>query len=103
MQLQLTTLDKIFWIRVTLGVVVGASSQLLFSSDYSSGVLLATVVFLGSYYLVRYLWGKQFKKEEQVKLYTTGLGSYVMLLIFFWILLFTLGVSYLALAAAPAL
>jgi hypothetical protein len=101
--LQLTSLDKIFWTRACLGAVTGTASQLLFASDYQSGVLLATVVFLASYYLVRRLWGKGFKKEEQTKLYTTGLGSYIMLLVFFWILLFTLGVGYLSLLVAPAL
>lgn len=112
-RLTLTDLDKIFWMRAGLGALTGTVSQLLFgcqlasysaggcvgglSPDYQSGILLGTVVFLASYYLARAIWGKRFSKEEQGKLYTTGIGTYVLLLLFSWILLFTLRVNFLTL------
>jgi hypothetical protein len=90
-------MDRIFWLRVAFGFLTGVGSQLLFDKDYTSGILLAIVVYLGSYYLVRGIWGSKIKPEEQRKLYTTGLPSYVLFFLFFWILLFTLGVHYLQL------
>jgi hypothetical protein len=111
--LTFTDLDKIFWMRTGLGVLTGCASELFFgcrlssyttggcvggvSPDYQSGILMGTVVFLGSYYLARVLWGKKFPKQDIGKLYTTGLGSYVLLFLFTWILLFTLQVNLLTL------
>jgi len=110
--LPISDFDIIFWLRAVLGAVGGVSSELLFGCkisvvgsgaacldglvpDYSSGILLALGLFLGSYYVVRLLWGKRFTKEQMGKIYTTGVGTYALLFIFSWILLFTLGVSYL--------
>ena len=89
--------DKIFWLRVGLGALTGAIADLAFASDYQSAVLFAIIVYLGSYYLVRRLWGSQFKPEEMSKMYTAGIGSFVLLFIFLYIFLFTLGVHYLSL------
>jgi hypothetical protein len=111
--LPLSDLDRVFWVRVVLGAVGGASSELLFGCklsvipgspggcvgglvpDYSSGILYALAIFLGSYYFIRLVWGKKFTKEQLGKVYTTGIGTFALLFLFFWILLFTLGVSYL--------
>ena len=87
--------DKIFWLRVGFGAVAGALAELLFGEDYQSGVLMAILVYLASYYLVRFIWGAQFKKEEMTKLYTAGIGSFALLFVFLYIFLFTLGVHYL--------
>lgn len=87
--------DRIFWLRAAIGVLTGCLSQILFDSDYLSGILLVMLVYFMSFYLIRALWGKKMKPEDQRKLYTSGLGSYVLLFLFFWILLFTLQVHYL--------
>lgn len=89
--------DRIFWLRAALGAGVGALSQLLFDNDYQSGILLVIIVYLGSYYLVKQLWGGKMKPEDSRKLITTGMPSYILLFLFVWILLFTLGVHYLRL------
>ncbi|MDA4117492.1 MAG: hypothetical protein OK455_04025 [Thaumarchaeota archaeon] len=111
----LTDFDKIFWLRSGLGVVGGTLSELLFGCkvqvtgtgigtcvgnvvpDYSTGILLGLALFLGSYYVFRVTLGKKFTKEQMGKIYTTGAGSFALLFIFSWILLFTLGVTYLTL------
>jgi hypothetical protein len=95
--LALTKTDKIFWLRVGLGGVVGVLSDVLFWSDFESAVLFAIVVYLGSYYLVRRVWGKQFAANEVTKMYTAGVGSFTLLFIFLYIFLFTYGLHYLAL------
>jgi hypothetical protein len=87
--------DKIFWLRAGLGATAGVISELLFGTDFESGVLLAVIVYLASYYLVRRVWGPQFKADEMTKMYTAGVGSYALLFLFLYILLFTLGVQYL--------
>ncbi len=87
--------DRIFWMRAGFGVLTGAVSQALFNSDYLSGILFAIVVYVGTFYLARTLWGGKMKPEDQRKVYTAGLGSYILLFLFFWILLFTLGLHYL--------
>ncbi len=91
----LTKTDKIFWLRVGFGALAGVASELLFGTDYVSGVLLAMITYFASYYLVRWVWGSQFKVEEATKMYTAGLGSFVLLFLFLYILLFTLGVHSL--------
>lgn len=65
------------------------------SPDYSTGIIIGMFIFLASYYALKATIGKKFAKEEQRKVYTTGVGSFVMLFVFTWVLLFTLGVTYL--------
>ncbi len=93
----LSKTDKIFWLRVGLGGVVGVLCDVLFWTDYTSAVLFAIVVYLGSYYLVRRVWGSQFAANEVNKMYTAGIGSFTLLFIFLYIFLFTYGLHYLAL------
>jgi len=87
--------DRIFWLRVGLGAASGALSDLLFYNDYPSAILFLVVLYLASFYLVRSLWGGKMKPEDQRKLYTSGLGSFILLFLFFWIFLFTLQVHFL--------
>jgi hypothetical protein len=87
--------DKIFWLRAGLGATVGVVCELFFGTDFESGVLLAVVIYLASYYLVRKVWGSQFKPDELTKMYTAGIGSFALLFIFLYIFLFTVGLHYL--------
>jgi len=93
--LAISTTDKIFWLRVGLGGVTGLASEILFGSDYTSSVLLALIVYLASFYLVRSVWGSQFKPNEVNKMYTAGIGSFVLLFLFLYIFLFTYGLHSL--------
>lgn len=110
----LTLFDKIYWLRAGLGALSGISAELLTgckvlvppvakaaacvdgkSPDYSTGILLGLFVYLASFYLLKWTVGKGMQKDQERKLYTTGVGSFLMLFIFSWVLLFTLGVTYL--------
>ena len=102
-----------FWFRAGLGALGGTFSELLtgckvvltapgagtcvngLKPDYSTGILIALMLFLLSYYFLKATFGKRFDKNQQGKIYTTGLGSFVLLYVFSWVLLFTLGVTYL--------
>ena len=109
----ISDLDKIYWIRAGLGVLSGAAAELLTgcnvvltspnagtclggkTPDYSTGILLGLFVFLASYYLFKATIGKGYDKDKQRKIYTTGAGTFALLFVFSWVLLFTLGVTYL--------
>jgi hypothetical protein len=111
--LQFTDLDKIFWLRTALGAVGGVLAELITGCkvivsgpnagtcvgglvpDYSTGILIGLFIFLGSFYAFKLTVGKKFPKDQQGKLYTTGLGSFALLYIFTWVLLYTLGVTSL--------
>jgi hypothetical protein len=111
--LPFTDLDKIFWSRAALGAVGGTLSELLTGCkvivtnpgagtcegglvpDFSTGILIGLFIFLGSYYLIKLTIGKKFPKADQGKIYMTGLGSYALLYVFFWVFLYTLGITYL--------
>jgi hypothetical protein len=96
----LSATDKIYWVRVVLGAATGTLAATVAGNDYMTGILFALVVFLASYYAFRFVWGANFSKGEQGKIYTTGIGSYVMLFLFFWLFLFTIGVHYVTLVVA---
>ncbi len=111
--MQFTDLDKIFWFRAVLGAVGGTLSELLtgckvivsgdkagtcvggLMPDYSTGILIGLFIFLGSYYLLKLTIGKKFPKADQGKIYMTGLGSFALLYVFTWVLLYTLGITFL--------
>jgi hypothetical protein len=85
-----SALDKLYWVRISLGVVAGLVSAFVFHADYGNAISVAILIYLASYYVARYLWFKKVAPSETSKIYTTGLFGFVMLFIFVWILLFTL-------------
>ncbi len=90
-------LDKLYWVRISLGVLAGLVAYFVFSrralpgSDYANAISVAILIYLASYYVARYRWFKKAAPSEVSKIYTTGLFGFVMLFIFVWILFFTLG------------
>jgi len=76
--------------RIGLGALGGLTAYGVFGSDYINGLLVAVIFFLASYYLARYLWFRQLDKAEVGKIYSTGIGGYIMVFLFTWILAFTL-------------
>jgi len=86
-------LDKLFWIRVGLAVATGwAAGALGFDSRNPAaglGVLLAILVYIASAMLARG-FASQLEPKLRNRAYTTGLGSYIMIFLFTWILYNTL-------------
>lgn len=76
--------------RIGLGALGGLTAYGVFGNDYINGLLVAVIFFLASYYLARYLWFRQLDKAEVGKIYSTGIGGYIMVFLFTWILAFTL-------------
>jgi len=82
--------DKLYWLRIGLGVVAGLLTYTIVGADYINGISVGILVYLVSFYAVRYTWYKGLSRQFQGKIYTTGLGGYVGLFLFTWILLFTI-------------
>jgi hypothetical protein len=94
------TLKKIYWLRLTLGVVAafictgygiaaGVISNQEFPMDaFFNSLSIALIVYIISYYVIK----RQFilKVEKPQKLATTGIGIYFISWIVFWVLLYTI-------------
>ncbi|MCY3854412.1 MAG: hypothetical protein OXF28_02130 [Thaumarchaeota archaeon] len=86
--------DKLFWIRVCMASIGGLMATLLFEPVEGEerrwlSILLLLVIFIISIIIAK-LFKIQFPKSEQKKLITTGIGSYVFIYLFVWILTYTL-------------
>ena len=88
-------LDKVFWIRVGLGVLAGTLSAIIgqpITIETNRVVLgfgIMIVLFIVSYAIAKGL-RIPIAITEKKKLITTGYGSYFLMFIFSWILVNTL-------------
>ncbi len=88
-------LDKLFWLRVGLGVLAGAlsaligSSQSVESSRVGLGFGIMIILFIVSYAMAKSM-RIPIPAADKKKLITTGYGSYFLMFIFCWILVNTL-------------
>jgi hypothetical protein len=96
----LKVLDKIYWLRMIAGTVAGMFSTVytyyageISSSNFTfntflNGLTIVLAIFLFTYYLFKFVFGKQIQKQQ--KLFTTGIGIYFISWIVVWVLLYTL-------------
>jgi hypothetical protein len=88
-------LDKVFWLRVGLGVLAGTLSAIIGEpiKIESDRVVLGFGIMI-ALFIVSYVIAKGMKIPiaitEKKKLVTTGYGSYFLMFIFSWILVNTL-------------
>lgn len=86
--------DKLYWLRIGFGAVGGAFAYYVSLLDLQNalmdGITVAIGFFLVSYYLARYAMYRKLGREYFTKFYTTGIGGYIMIFLFTWILLFTM-------------
>ncbi|HYB75718.1 MAG TPA: hypothetical protein VEC08_02045 [Nitrososphaerales archaeon] len=73
-----------------MAVLGGLTAYQVFGTDYLNGMLVAIIFYLASYYLARYLWFRELNRDDVSKIYSTGIGGFVLVFLFTWILLFTL-------------
>jgi hypothetical protein len=85
-----SSFDKLYWSRLGLAALAGLLADVLVGSDYASGISIGILFYLISYYVARFTWYKGLGREGQGKVYTTGIGGFVMLFLFSWMLFFTL-------------
>ena len=84
-------LDKVFWIRVCLGILAGViSAEIGFSYTHAStrgiiGLGIVIVLFIVSYGAAKAL-KIPIPPTDKKKLVMTGIGSYFLMFLFSWIL-----------------
>ena len=76
--------------RIGLAILGGITAYRVFGSDYLNGLLVGIIFYLASYYLARYIWFRDLDRSDVGKIYSTGIGGYIMVFLFTWILIFTL-------------
>jgi hypothetical protein len=88
-------LSLLHWIRVGLGGLSGLLAGVLGflttnplnpSSNAYYGLYIAAIVYILSYYLARYFIVRDIPQRDRNKLFTQGIGSFVMMFLFVWIL-----------------
>jgi hypothetical protein len=90
-----TPFDKLYWLRIGLGALGGFLAKTIFTpsltqADYVDGALLGFIVYFASYYIARFAWYRHLEQANLSKLYTTGIGGFIMIFLFTWMLCFTL-------------
>jgi len=84
----LKPLNIIYWSRVGFGVVAAVICVLLGINNLLNGMSVAILVYLISYYLLK--WQFMIKVEKPSKVYTMGIGAYFLTWIVAWGLFYTL-------------
>lgn len=83
-------IDKIFWMRIGFGVLAGIIAGMLgyLSSNPMAfrGVGVGFMIYFLSYIVARVSFGKNLPPTDYRKMVTTGLGGYVFMFLFIWIL-----------------
>lgn len=87
-------LDKLFWLRVGLAVAAGIAATFLFEPFEGEERRWASIVFMIIIFIVSVGIGKgmnlQLPKSDRKKLVTTGIGSFIFIYLFMWILSYTI-------------
>ena len=93
-------LGRLHWIRAGFGALSGVISGILFPPTILNGIIvpnpnalygfyIAVFVFIGTYYLAKYYILKGLAQKDRNKLFTQGIGSFIMMFIFVWIIFTT--------------
>lgn len=87
-------LDRLFWIRVGLAAIAGVIATFLFESIEGEERRWASIGFMIIVFIFSTIIGKGMKiglpPSDRKKLVTTGIGSYIFIYLFMWILTYTL-------------
>lgn len=87
-------LDKLFWIRVGLAAIAGVVATFLFESVEGEERRWASIGFMIIVFIASAIIGKGMRiglpPSDRKKLVTTGIGSFVFIYLFMWILSYTL-------------
>lgn len=87
-------LDKLFWIRIGLAAIGGVIATFLFESIEGEERRWASIGFMIVIFIASAVIGKGMKiglpPSDRKKIVTTGIGSFVFIYLFMWILSYTL-------------
>lgn len=87
-------LDKLFWIRIGMAAVAGLIATFLFEPIEGEERRWASIAFMIAVFIASAVVGKGMKiglpPSDRKKIVTTGIGSFVFIYLFMWILTYTL-------------
>jgi len=87
-------LNKLFWMRVGLAVIAGAVATFIFEGIEGeerrwASIAFMIIVFIGTIIVAKGM-KLQLPSSDRKKIVTQGIGSYVFLYLFTWIVTYTL-------------
>ncbi|TRZ70761.1 MAG: hypothetical protein D4R96_00700 [Nitrosopumilaceae archaeon] len=87
-------LDKLFYLRVGFAVIAGTLATFLFEGIQGEERRWASIVFMIIVFIVTVFIAKsmnmQLPSSDRKKIVTQGIGSYIFLYLFVWILTYTI-------------
>ncbi len=87
-------LDRLFWLRICLAVGAGVAATFIFEPVEGEERRWASIAFMVVLFMATIVIGKsmnmQLPSSDRKKLVTQGIGSYVFLYLFMWIVTYTL-------------
>ena len=86
--------DKLFWLRIGFALIGGAIATFLFEGiEDSEEHRWSSIIFMIVLFIITCFIAKgmkiNFPKSDRKKLVTTGIGSYIFLYLFAWIMTYT--------------
>jgi hypothetical protein len=87
-------LAKLFWMRIALGIIAGIATTFIFEGIEGeerrwASIGFMIILFLGSIIVAKAM-KMQLPPSDRKKIVTQGIGSYVFLYLFSWIVSYTL-------------
>ena len=87
-------LNKLFWMRVGLAVIAGAAATFIFEDIEGedrrwASIAFMIIVFIGTIIIAKGM-KMQLPSSDRKKIVTQGIGSYIFLYLFTWIVTYTL-------------
>jgi len=100
-------LNRLFWMRVALAIIAGASATFIFDDIEGeerrwSSIAFMIILFIGSIIVAKGM-KMQLPSSDRKKIVTQALGSYVFLYLFTWILTYTIVNSGKVIGGIPSL
>jgi len=87
-------LDKLFWLRIGFAVIAGTLATFLFENIQGEERRWASIAFMIIVFIVTIFIAKsmrmQLPSSDRKKIVTQGIGSYIFLYLFVWILTYTI-------------
>ena len=87
-------LNKLFWMRVALAVIAGTAATFIFEDIEGEERRWSSIGFMIILFFVTIMVAKgmkmQLPRSDRKKLVTQGIGSYIFLYLFTWIVTYTL-------------
>ncbi len=85
--------NKLFWIRICIAAIGGLMATIMFETVKGEerrwfSILFMILLYLGSIFLAKILYSKSLTLDKR-KIVTTGIGSYIFIYLFMWILTYT--------------